>query len=206
MSSSTTRWFASLDVTGKMPDGAATPFTRIANGVPGLAARLPLMFSEGVNKGRLRLPEFVALASTNAARLYGIYPRKGSIAIGADADLAIWNPDREVVIRHELLHDNVDYTPYEGMVVKGWPEITISRGDVVFGDGRLVGTPTRRLYPWASPRTLATFPTLRMVYQWISSANSLLLQAYGVNSTPAKPRVNISSRSFWLRKSTWMAS
>jgi dihydropyrimidinase len=131
------------DVGGKMPDGAATPFTRIANGVPGLAARLPLMFSEGVNKGRLRLPEFVALASTNAARLYGIYPRKGTIAVGADADLAIWNPDREVVIRHELLHDNVDYTPYEGMVVKGWPEITISRGDVVWRDGRLLGTPGR---------------------------------------------------------------
>jgi dihydropyrimidinase len=131
------------DVSGKMPDGAATPFTRIANGVPGLAARLPLMFSEGVNKGRLRLPEFVALASTNAARLYGLYPRKGTIAVGSDADLAIWDPDREVVIRHELLHDNVDYTPYEGMTVKGWPEMTISRGEVIWRDGALVGAPGR---------------------------------------------------------------
>jgi len=131
------------DIDGKMPDGAATPFTRIANGVPGLAARLPLLFSEGVNKGRLKLTEFVALASTNAARLYGIYPRKGTIAIGADADLAIWDPEREVVIRHELLHDNVDYTPYEGMAVRGWPEMTISRGEVVWRDGRLVGAPGR---------------------------------------------------------------
>ena len=109
----------------------------------------------GVNKGRLRLPEFVALASTNAARLYGIYPRKGTIAVGADADLAIWNPGREVIIRHELLHDNVDYTPYEGMLVKGWPEITISRGDVVWRDGRLLGTPGRGTFcPWANLRTL----------------------------------------------------
>ena len=132
-----------MDVSGKMPDGAATPFTRIANGVPGLAARLPLLFSEGVVKGRLKLPEFVAIASTNAARIYGLYPRKGTIAIGSDADLAIWDPEREVVITHALMHDNVDYTPYEGMTVTGWPEITISRGEVVWRDNKLEGKPGR---------------------------------------------------------------
>ncbi len=142
--------FAGAD--GKLPDGGGTPFTRIANGVPGLAARLPLLFSEGVNGGRLGLTEFVALASTNAAKIYGLYPRKGTIAVGSDADLAIWHPDREVVIRHELLHDNVDYTPYEGMKVKGWPEITISRGEVVWRDGALVGRPGRGHYlPAATP-------------------------------------------------------
>ena len=128
---------------GKLPDGVDTPFTRIANGVPGLAARLPLLFSEGVNRGRLGLTEFVALASTNAAKLYGLYPRKGTLAVGSDADLAIWDPNREVVIRHELLHDNVDYTPYEGMSVKGWPEITVSRGEVIWRDGTLLGRPGR---------------------------------------------------------------
>ena len=93
------------DASGKMPDGASTPFTRIANGVPGLEVRLPLMFSEGVNRGRIGLQEFVALSATNAAKLYGLYPRKGTIAVGSDADLAIWDPQREVVIRHEMLHE-----------------------------------------------------------------------------------------------------
>ncbi len=137
---------------GKLPDGEHTPFVRIGNGVPGLEVRLPLLFSEGVNAGRIGLTEFVALASTNAAKLYGLYPGKGTIAVGSDADLAIWDPDREVVIRHELLHDNVDYTPYEGMSVKGWPEITMLRGEVIWRDGEFCGRPgSGRYLPAAIP-------------------------------------------------------
>ncbi len=127
------------DPDGKMKHGPNAPFKKVANGVPGLEVRLPLLFSEGVNKGRLDLCQFVALTATNAAKLYGLYPRKGTIAIGADADLAIWDPAREVTIRHEMLHDAMDYTPYEGRTVTCWPVMTLLRGAVVAEDGEFRG-------------------------------------------------------------------
>ena len=80
---------------GKIPKGDKTTFKEMANGVPGLELRLPLLFSEGVQKGRISLQQFVQLGSTNHARLYGLYPRKGTIAVGSDADLAVWNPEIE---------------------------------------------------------------------------------------------------------------
>jgi dihydropyrimidinase len=123
------------DPKGKMVAKAASSFACIPNGIPGLETRLPLLFSAGVNEGRIDLCQFVALTATNAAKMYGLYPRKGSIAIGADADLAIWDPDREVTIANDLLHHNVDYTPYEGVRVRGWPVTTISRGEIVWADG-----------------------------------------------------------------------
>lgn len=126
-----------FDESGKLPLGDKTTFKNMANGMPGLEVRLPLLFSEGVGKGRIDLNRFVALASTNAAKIYGIYPRKGTIAVGADADIALWNPEREVTIRAENMHDRVGYSPYEGKVVKGWPETVISRGRVVVADGAL---------------------------------------------------------------------
>ena len=79
--------------------GPNAPFKKVANGVPGLEVRTALLFSEGVGKGRIDLPKFVALTATNAAKLYGLYPRKGTIAVGSDADLAIWDPEKEVTIR-----------------------------------------------------------------------------------------------------------
>ena len=75
--------------------------------------------------------------------MYGLYPRKGSIAIGADADLAVWDPGREVAIANDLLHHNVDYTPYEGVRVRGWPVTTISRGEIVWADGAFAAVPGR---------------------------------------------------------------
>jgi dihydropyrimidinase len=129
--------------TGKQAHGPNAPFHQIANGLPGIEMRLPLLFSEGVLKQRIDLNAFVALAATNAAKTYGIYPRKGTIAVGADADLAIWDPAREVEVRHELLHDGADYTPYEGMRVTGWPVVTISRGEVVWRDGEVTAEPGR---------------------------------------------------------------
>ncbi|WP_428662245.1 dihydropyrimidinase [Reyranella sp.] len=122
---------------GKIPKGDKTTFKEMANGVPGLEIRLPLLFSEGVQKGRISLQQFVALSSTNHARLYGLYPRKGTIAVGSDADLAIWDADKDVTIRWKDLHDNVGYTPYEGREIKGWPTTVISRGRVVVEDGKL---------------------------------------------------------------------
>ena len=126
-----------FDETGKLPKGDQTTFKEMANGVPGLELRLPLLFSEGVGKGRLSLQQFVALTATNHARMYGFAERKGSIAVGQDADLAIWDAEKRTTIRAEDIHDNVDYTPYEGRTIEGWPVTVISRGRVVVADGKL---------------------------------------------------------------------
>ena len=124
---------------GKKPGGEEVSFAHIPNGIPGLETRLPLLFSAGVMDGRISPQRFVELTSTAPARAYGLYPRKGTIAIGADADLVIWDrfaPGDERVIRNADLHHAVDYTPYEGMRVKAWPALTLSRGEVVW-DGAL---------------------------------------------------------------------
>ena len=123
------------DPDGKMRAGSKTTFKTVANGVPGIELRLPLLFSEGVMRDRLSITDFVALSATNAARLYGLYPRKGTIAVGADADLVIWNDKREVTVSLDLLHENMDYTPYDGRQLRGWPTTVISRGDIVVRDG-----------------------------------------------------------------------
>jgi dihydropyrimidinase len=96
-----------------------------------------LLFSEGVGRGRIDLNAFVALTATNHAKLYGLYPRKGTIAVGSDADIAIWDPECETTITAGLLHDNVGYTPYEGRKLRGWPVTVLSRGRVVVEDGML---------------------------------------------------------------------
>ena len=126
-----------FDASGKVPNGEATTFKQVANGVPGLELRMPLLFSEGVLGGRLSIQEFVALTATNHAQMYGLSGRKGEISIGADADIGIWNPDREVTVSASMLHDNVGYTPYEGRKLRGWPEIVISRGRVVVENNTL---------------------------------------------------------------------
>ncbi|MCB1385535.1 MAG: dihydropyrimidinase [Nitratireductor sp.] len=116
---------------GKKVAGENAPFRKVPNGIPGLETRLPLLFSEGVGKNRIDLCRFVKLTSTNPAKIYGLFPRKGALAVGSDADITIWDPDRQVTIRNDLLHHNVDYTPYEGRTVTGWPETVISRGEIV---------------------------------------------------------------------------
>ncbi len=124
--------------TGKMLKGDTTPFNWIPNGVPGIETRMPILFSEGVKKGRISLNRFVELVATNPAKMYGLHPRKGTLAIGSDADVVVFDPELRRVIRSETLHHNVDYTPYEGMVVDGWPVTVLSRGDVVIEDQKLV--------------------------------------------------------------------
>ncbi|MCY0389345.1 dihydropyrimidinase [Robbsia sp. Bb-Pol-6] len=126
-----------FDASGKLPFGDATTFKQMANGMPGLELRLPLLFSEGVAKGRLTLPEFVALSATNHARMFGLYPRKGHLAVGADADIAIWHAERETTLTSAALHDRVGYTPYEGMTITGWPETVINAGRVIVEAGAL---------------------------------------------------------------------
>jgi len=120
------------DPQGKKLGGEEPSFEYIPNGIPGLETRLPLLFSEGVLAGRLTIQQFVALTSTNPAKLYGLYPRKGTIAIGADADLVIWDTSKRQPIRNEMLHHEVDYTPYEGIEVGAWPATTVCRGKVVW--------------------------------------------------------------------------
>ncbi len=125
------------DETGKFNAGPNPTFKKIANGVPGIETRMPLLFSEGVGKGRLSLNQFVALTSTNAAKIYGLHPRKGTIAVGSDADIAIWDPTWERTISQSMLHDNMDYTPYEGMKVTGWPRLVMTQGRIVVEDETL---------------------------------------------------------------------
>lgn len=117
----------------KAPDGKNS-FRYVPNGIPGIATRMPILFSEGVGKGRIDLNRFVALTSTNHAKRYGLYPRKGTIAVGSDADLVLWDATRDVVITHSLLKDGCDYTPYEGLAVRGWPVRTLLRGLTVMKD------------------------------------------------------------------------
>jgi dihydropyrimidinase len=119
-----------FDETGKLHAGANAEFPRIANGLPGIEMRLPLLFSEGFIKGRITLNHFVALAAGNVSRIYGLDHRKGSVTEGKDADIAIWDPEAVREVRATDLHDNMEYTPYEGMTVTGWPTTVIQRGEV----------------------------------------------------------------------------
>jgi dihydropyrimidinase len=126
-----------MDAKGKLPKGEATTFKEMANGVPGLELRLPLLFTFGVQAGRITLEEFVQLTATRHAGIYGLAPRKGAIAVGADADLAIWDPEKKVRVTRELVHDQTGYTPYEGRELKGWPVTVLSRGEVIVDHGKL---------------------------------------------------------------------
>jgi dihydropyrimidinase len=126
-----------FDESGKLPKGEKTTFKEMANGVPGLQVRLPLLYAEGVGKGRLSLNEFVALTATNHARMYGLAD-KGRLETGADADIAIWEPGKRVTLTASMMKDNVGYTPYEGMTVTGWPTTVLSRGRVAVHEGKLL--------------------------------------------------------------------
>jgi dihydropyrimidinase len=142
---------------GKQHAGLDAPFTVVPNGMPGLETRMPYLFSEGVRKGRISLHDFVAITATNPARLFGLAPRKGSIAVGADADLAIWDPELTRTVRATELHTGTDYTPFEGMVLTGWPVSVFSRGRAVVLDGENRCEPgagkflPRGPYPEAAP-------------------------------------------------------
>ncbi|MBK1660434.1 dihydropyrimidinase [Paracraurococcus ruber] len=147
---------------GKSAFGESAPFTQIPNGLPGLAARMPILFSEGVAKGRIDLPTFVSITATHAAKLFGLHPRKGTIAVGSDADIAIWDPARKVTITQALLQDANDHTPFEGIEVTGWPETTLVRGVPVVEQGKVVGAPGHGQFlprgPYAMIKPRGVFP------------------------------------------------
>ena len=119
-------------------------FSRIPNGGPGVENRMSLIFEHGVNAGRIDVNRFVDLTSTTPARIFGMFPRKGTIAVGSDADIVIFDPEREVIISSSdprTHHMNVDYSAYEGFRVRGYPETVLSRGRVVVDNGAYVGRP-----------------------------------------------------------------
>ena len=126
--------FSYEGIEGKKPGGEEVGFRHIPNGLAGIETRMALLYSEGVLGGRITLEKFVELTATNPAKVYGLHPRKGAIAIGSDADLVIWD-ERELVVSNARLHHAVDHTPYEGMRLKAWPGLTLARGEVVW-DGR----------------------------------------------------------------------
>ena len=139
---------------GKKPGGQEMPFRHIPNGIAGIETRMALLYSEGVLGGRITLEKFVELTATNPAKAYGLHPRKGSIAIGSDADLVVWD-ECEFVLSNADLHHAVDHTPYAGQTLRAWPGLTLAGGEVVWdgrqfhpraGRGRFLacGTPTLR--------------------------------------------------------------
>jgi dihydropyrimidinase len=113
------------------------------NGLAELDIMLPLLFSEGVGAGRLSLERFVEVTATNAARLFGLYPAKGTVAVGSDADLVVWDPEAETTSHAADAFSRADYSIYEGWEVKGLPRYTISRGEVIFADGEIRAEPGR---------------------------------------------------------------
>jgi dihydropyrimidinase len=117
----------------------AGDFTKIPNGLPGVQDRLPVLWTEGVVKGRISPNEFVALTSTNPAKIFGLYPRKGSLIPGADADIVIWDPDRKVKYGVAMAHHRTDYNLYEGWELTGYPEKVFLRGNLIVDGDRWLG-------------------------------------------------------------------
>jgi dihydropyrimidinase len=115
------------------------PFHEIPNGVPGTENILPILFYFGVKKGVISMERFVEVTSYNPARLFGLYPKKGVIMPGADADFAVIDPNMRIKVTADVLHSNINYTIYEGMEVEGWNVMTIRRGDIVYENGQVVG-------------------------------------------------------------------
>jgi dihydropyrimidinase len=116
-------------------------FTKIPNGGPGVEHRMSLIYNGGVAGGKISLNRFVELTSTSAAKLFGLFPRKGTIAIGSDADIVIFDPNEEMTISAATHHMNVDYSAYEGMKVKGVTRTVLSRGNVIVEEGKYIGKP-----------------------------------------------------------------
>lgn len=124
--------------TEKLAAGA-DDFTKCPNGAPGVELRLALMYSEGVVKRGMSPSTLVQVCSTAPAKRFGIFPRKGLLAAGSDADVVIFDPNRRLTVTKSMLHEHVDYTPYEGIELRGYPKMTISRGSIVMKDGEFTG-------------------------------------------------------------------
>ena len=133
---------------------AQDDFTQTPGGLPGLETLLPLVYTHGVTEGRLTLPQLVALLSANPARIWGLWPRKGALLPGSDADVVIYDPEPEGTIGADDLHHLAGYTPYEGTQVRGRVKATISRGQIVYQEGRFVGHKGRGQFLVREPFTM----------------------------------------------------
>ena len=127
--------------TGKLMGGKKANFKQIPNGMPGYEGRLPMVFNEMVSNERFDVNKFVEWTSTNPAKIYGLYPKKGTIAIGSDADIAIWDPKKSVTFTDKTVKDKSGYTPWKGRTVKGWPTTVLLRGEVLVSDEKLRAKP-----------------------------------------------------------------
>src|SRR5437868_15532172 len=114
-------------------------FSKIPNGAPGVETRMSLVYDGGVRTGKISLNRFVELTSTSPAKIFGLFPRKGTIAPGSDADIVVFDPNRTVTLSAKTLHMNVDYNPYEGRQVTGAADTVLSRGWLVIDHGAFVG-------------------------------------------------------------------
>jgi dihydropyrimidinase len=136
-------------------------FDKVPNGLPGHEFRLPVLFSEGVGKGRISVNRLSEITSTNISKIVGLYPKKGAIAVGSDADLVILDPKLEKTITPEESLYEMDWYPFEGMRVKGWPVVTISKGKIIWENGKFQGKQgegeflKRKLPPELSKRVIA---------------------------------------------------
>ncbi len=128
-------------------------FSKIPNGAPGVETRVSLMFDGGVRTGRISLNRWVEILSTAPAKIFGMFPKKGTIAPGSDADIVIFDPKKKKTLSHQTLHMNCDYNPYEGREVVGWTETVLSRGAVVVRNGEFVGRAGAGQYMRRSPRS-----------------------------------------------------
>ncbi|MCG8450561.1 MAG: amidohydrolase family protein, partial [Pirellulales bacterium] len=117
----------------------AQDFTKIPNGLPMVGDRLPLIWTFGVGAGKLTPEQFVALTSTNPARIFGLYPRKGALEVGADADILIWDPDKELQYGIEHSQHRTDYNLFEGWQLKGYPRQVYLRGQLIVDQGQWHG-------------------------------------------------------------------
>jgi dihydropyrimidinase len=108
-------------------------------GIPGVETLLPLMYSEGMSSGKLNIVNLIEMLSTNPAKLFGLYPQKGVIKVGSDADVVVFDPHKEIILDGQKLHSNSKYSPYDGRKIKGYPEITILRGNIIYKNGKFCG-------------------------------------------------------------------
>ncbi|MEY2558726.1 MAG: dihydropyrimidinase, partial [Verrucomicrobiota bacterium] len=146
---------APFDFQAQKPMGR-DDFTKIPNGIPSLEDRINLLYTHGVKTGRIDLPTFVNVASTNAAKIFGLFPRKGAIQIGADADLVIYDPEYRGTISAKTQMMNVDYSAFEGWKIEGRPSVVTVRGEVAVRDGKFVGTTGRGQFLKREPTHLGS--------------------------------------------------
>ncbi|MCB8961433.1 MAG: dihydropyrimidinase [Ardenticatenales bacterium] len=140
-------------VSGRLPgkELGKPSFDKIPNGMPGIEDRMPVMWHHGVNGGHYSANRFVEITATNPAKIFGMYPRKGTIAVGSDADIVIWDPEKQHTISAATQHMNTDYNVYEGMTVKGWADKVLLRGQVIVDGDEWLGAAGSGQYIFRQP-------------------------------------------------------